>query len=118
WERYAMIKARVVGGDRAAGEQLMATLKPFVYRRYIDFSAIEALRSMKEMIAREVRRRGLESDIKLGSGGIREIEFIAQAFQLIRGGRKPQLQQRNLLKVLAVLAQEKLLEESDVVELS
>ncbi|MAB97936.1 MAG: bifunctional [glutamate--ammonia ligase]-adenylyl-L-tyrosine phosphorylase/[glutamate--ammonia-ligase] adenylyltransferase [Pseudomonadaceae bacterium] len=103
WERYAMIKARVVGGDLAAGAQLLEMLRPFVYRRYLDFSAIEALRSMKQLIQQEVRRKGMAANIKLGSGGIREVEFIAQAFQLIHGGRDLSLQQRPLLKVLATL---------------
>lgn len=103
WERYAMIKARVVGGDQAAGAELLAMLRPFVYRRYLDFSAIEALRAMKQLIQQEVRRKGMSENIKLGAGGIREIEFIAQAFQLIHGGRDLSLQQRPLLKVLATL---------------
>ena len=105
WERYAMIKARVVAGDRMAGETLLATLRPFVYRRYIDFSAIESLRQMKAMISREVARRGQAGDVKLDAGGIREIEFIAQSFQLIRGGREPRLQERGLLAVLQTLAE-------------
>lgn len=103
WERYAMIKARVVGGDQVAGRQLLAMLRPFVYRRYLDFSAIEALRSMKLLIQQEVRRKGMDSNIKLGSGGIREVEFIAQAFQLIHGGRDLSLQERGLLRVLDTL---------------
>ncbi|WP_285426725.1 bifunctional [glutamate--ammonia ligase]-adenylyl-L-tyrosine phosphorylase/[glutamate--ammonia-ligase] adenylyltransferase [Pseudomonas sp. efr-133-TYG-103a] len=103
WERYAMIKARVVGGDRAKGDELLEMLRPFVYRRYLDFSAIEALRTMKQLIQQEVRRKGMAENIKLGSGGIREVEFIAQAFQLIHGGRDLSLQQRPLLKVLRTL---------------
>jgi glutamate-ammonia-ligase adenylyltransferase len=103
WERYAMIKARVVGGDQVAGAQLLDMLRPFVYRRYLDFSAIEALRTMKQLIQQEVRRKGMVENIKLGSGGIREVEFIAQAFQLIHGGRDLSLQQRPLLKVLHTL---------------
>ncbi|WP_226504241.1 bifunctional [glutamate--ammonia ligase]-adenylyl-L-tyrosine phosphorylase/[glutamate--ammonia-ligase] adenylyltransferase [Pseudomonas sp. MWU16-30317] len=103
WERYAMIKARVVAGDQAAGAQLLEMLRPFVYRRYLDFSAIEALRTMKQLIQQEVRRKGMAENIKLGSGGIREVEFIAQAFQLIHGGRDLSLQQRPLLRVLATL---------------
>lgn len=103
WERYAMIKARVVGGDQVAGEQLLELLRPFVYRRYLDFSAIEALRTMKQLIQQEVRRKGMAENIKLGAGGIREVEFIAQAFQLIHGGRDLSLQQRPLLKVLRTL---------------
>ena len=103
WERYAMIKARVVAGDQVAGAQLLDLLRPFVYRRYLDFSAIEALRTMKQLIQQEVRRKGMADNIKLGSGGIREVEFIAQAFQLIHGGRDLSLQQRPLLKVLSTL---------------
>ena len=78
-------------------------LRPFVYRRYLDFSAIDALRTMKQLIQQEVRRKGMAENIKLGSGGIREVEFIAQAFQLIHGGRDLSLQQRSLLKVLQTL---------------
>jgi glutamate-ammonia-ligase adenylyltransferase len=103
WERYAMTKARVVAGDQVAGAQLLDMLRPFVYRRYLDFSAIEALRTMKQLIQQEVRRKGMADNIKLGSGGIREVEFIAQAFQLIHGGRDLSLQQRPLLKVLSTL---------------
>lgn len=105
WERYAMIKARVVAGDRVAGESLLATLRPFTYRRYIDFTAIDSLRQMKSLITREVARRGQQGDVKLDAGGIREVEFIAQSFQLIRGGREPRLQERALLPVLATLAE-------------
>ena len=106
WERYAMIKARVVGGEARAGRALLELLRPFVYRRYLDFSAIDSLRSMKLLIQQEVRRRGMSDNIKLGSGGIREVEFIAQAFQLIHGGRDLRLQQRSLLSVLSVLEQQ------------
>ena len=101
WERYALIKARPVTGDPARANELMAMLRPFVFRRYVDFGVIESLRSMKQMIVSEVRRRGLDDNVKLGRGGIREVEFIAQCFQLIRGGRDRGLQQRELLPVLA-----------------
>jgi len=104
WERYAMIKARPVAGPVKPGRQLMKLLKPFVYRRYLDFSAFESLRNLKEQIVREVERKGMCDNIKLGPGGIREIEFIAQAFQLVRGGRQPLLQQRGVLEVLDALA--------------
>jgi glutamate-ammonia-ligase adenylyltransferase len=100
WERYAFIKARVVAGDREAGAELLKTLKPFVYRKYLDYGTIEAIRGMKGMIAREMARKGMQGNIKLGRGGIREIEFLAQTQQLIRGGREPQLQERRLLSVL------------------
>ncbi|MCU0833836.1 MAG: bifunctional [glutamate--ammonia ligase]-adenylyl-L-tyrosine phosphorylase/[glutamate--ammonia-ligase] adenylyltransferase [Chromatiaceae bacterium] len=118
WERYAMIKARVVAGDAEAGADLMAMLRPFVYRRYLDFSAIEALREMKGMIARELQRKGMAHNIKLGPGGIREVEFIGQAFQLIRGGRDPDLQIRPILPVLRLLGQKGLMPRFAVDELS
>ena len=100
WERYAMIKARPVTGNPQQAAELAALLRPFIYRRYVDFGAIESLRGMKRMINTEVRRRGLQDNVKLGHGGIREVEFIAQCFQLIRGGRDLGLQQRELLLVL------------------
>jgi glutamate-ammonia-ligase adenylyltransferase len=103
WERYAMIKARVMAGDKEAGQELMGILRPFVYRKYIDFSAFDSLREMKDMISREVRRKGLNNNVKLGAGGIREVEFIAQVFQLLRGGRDTRLQQRELCNILPLL---------------
>lgn len=106
WERYAMLKARVIppfSGDDSYHQQLSKLLRPFVYRRYIDFSVIDSLRRMKMMISQEVRRKQLVNNIKLGAGGIREIEFIVQVFQLIRGGRVKALQQRRLLTVLPEL---------------
>ncbi len=109
WERYAMIKARVVAGEQRSGEHLLSLLRPFVYRRYLDFGAFESLREMKQMIAAEVRRKGMAGNVKLGAGGIREIEFIGQAFQLIRGGREPTLRIRPILDVLEVLAQQEFL---------
>ena len=104
WERYAMIKARVIAGDRAAGERLLDGLRPFVYRRYLDYSAFESLRDMKALISQEMERKGMRRNIKLGPGGIREIEFIGQAFQLIYGGRDPALRERGILRVLDHLA--------------
>jgi len=109
WERYALIKARVVAGDPAAGERLMAMLRPFVYRRYLDFGAIESLRDMKRMIDKELRRKGMADNLKLGPGGIREIEFIGQTFQLIRGGRDPDLQLSAIQPVLQRLGEKGLL---------
>lgn len=102
WERYAMLKARLIGEGKFHSE-LSTLLRPFVYRRYIDFSAIDSLRRMKMMISQEVRRKQLVNNIKLGAGGIREIEFVVQVFQLIRGGRVTSLQQRSLLTVLPQL---------------
>ncbi|WP_084723700.1 bifunctional [glutamate--ammonia ligase]-adenylyl-L-tyrosine phosphorylase/[glutamate--ammonia-ligase] adenylyltransferase [Thalassomonas viridans] len=102
WERYAMLKARLIGSSDYHGV-LTELLRPFVYRRYIDFSVFDSLRRMKMMIVQEVRRKNLVNNIKLGAGGIREIEFIVQVFQLIRGGRDKALQQRRLLEVLPEL---------------
>lgn len=118
WERYAMIKARVVAGDKVSGAQLLEILRPFVYRRYLDFGALDSLRELKQLIAREVARHGMEDNIKLGRGGIREIEFIAQAFQLIRGGRTPALRQRSLLPVLQILAEQRMLTAQAATELA
>jgi [glutamine synthetase] adenylyltransferase / [glutamine synthetase]-adenylyl-L-tyrosine phosphorylase len=103
WERYALIKARPVAGDIQQGEVLLKTLRPFVYRRYLDFNAFESLREMKQLIEQEVIRHGLDDNIKLGRGGIREIEFIGQVFQLIRGGREAPLRERGILAVLRYL---------------
>lgn len=118
WERYAMVKARLLGeGQDRYGQELYRLLRPFVFRRYIDFSVIQSLRNMKGMIAREVRRRGLKENIKLGAGGIREIEFITQVFQLIRGGRERSLQQRALLPALAAIGELGLLTAAQVAAL-
>lgn len=115
WERYAMIKARVMGREMYPQyQELRQMLRPFVFRRYIDFSAIQSLRRMKSMISSEVRRRGLQNNIKLGAGGIREIEFIAQVFQLIRGGREPILRQRGLLETLTAIEELALLQPEEV----
>ncbi|EJK2114955.1 bifunctional [glutamate--ammonia ligase]-adenylyl-L-tyrosine phosphorylase/[glutamate--ammonia-ligase] adenylyltransferase [Vibrio navarrensis] len=119
WERYAMIKARVMGREMYPQyQELRQMLRPFVFRRYIDFSAIQSLRRMKSMISSEVRRRGLTNNIKLGAGGIREIEFIAQVFQLIRGGREPSLRKRGLLTTLEAIAQLQLLTQEEVSSLT
>ena len=118
WERYAMFKARVVAGDAAEGASLIAMLRPFIYRRYLDFGAIEAIRSMKRLIERELHKKGMDANIKLGPGGIREIEFIGQAFQLVRGGRDTDLQVRPILTVLERLAAKDLLPASTVRDLT
>jgi glutamate-ammonia-ligase adenylyltransferase len=106
WERYALIKADVIAGDRDAGRRLLKRLRPFVYRRYLDFGVFESLREMKQKITAEVRRKRLHNNIKLGRGGIREIEFFGQMFQLIRGGVLPVLQQPAIQVVLDTLHQE------------
>jgi len=110
WERYALIKARPVAepGCEDSGAALLERLKPFVFRRYLDYGVFESLREMKQKISREVQRKGMSNDIKLGPGGIREIEFFGQVFQLIRGGVTPVLQAPGIRQVLAALAEERL----------
>jgi [glutamine synthetase] adenylyltransferase / [glutamine synthetase]-adenylyl-L-tyrosine phosphorylase len=115
WERYAWIKARALGGEN---DSLAAIVRPFVYRKYLDYGTFAAMRELHAQIRAEVSRRELSEQIKLGPGGIREIEFIAQAFQLIRGGRDPALQIRPTLAVLALLAQKGLLPAAAFEELS
>jgi [glutamine synthetase] adenylyltransferase / [glutamine synthetase]-adenylyl-L-tyrosine phosphorylase len=118
WERFAMVRARIITGRQQEKHQLEQILRPFAFRRYIDYGVIDSLRGMKELIQREVRRRGLVGDIKLGAGGIREIEFMVQSLQLIQGGRDKRLQERNLLKVLPLLAEQELLPADSAVELA
>lgn len=104
WERYALIKARPVAGDLAEGHRLLRRLNPFIYRRYLDYGAFESFRDMKQRIEFQVRDKRLKNNIKLGAGGIREVEFFGQLFQLIRGGVEPAFQERKILKVLEILA--------------
>ncbi len=109
WERYAWIKARAISGVDAYRYIQAETVRPFVYRRYLDFGVFESLREMKGLIEKEVARRDLAEHVKLGPGGIREIEFVVQAFQLIRGGQDRRLQTASLLTALPQLAGGKLL---------
>ncbi|HKX55372.1 MAG TPA: bifunctional [glutamate--ammonia ligase]-adenylyl-L-tyrosine phosphorylase/[glutamate--ammonia-ligase] adenylyltransferase, partial [Xanthomonadales bacterium] len=105
WERYAWIKARPVAGDLQLGQRLMQQVRPFVYRRYIDFSAVEALQEMHLNVLDDARRSERLDDIKRGPGGIREIEFLVQCFQLLRGGRETSLQSPSLLVALTAVQQ-------------
>ena len=116
WERYAWIKARIVTGGKE-GNELLDMTRPFVFRKYVDYTAFEAMREMKAMIEREVLRRNIEDDIKLGAGGIREVEFIVQVFQLIYGGSKLELQDRQCLVSLHHLGEVGLLDAQAVAEL-
>jgi glutamate-ammonia-ligase adenylyltransferase len=117
WERYAYVKARPVTAAERFAEVRASALGPFVYRRYLDYGVFESLREMRALIEREVERRELAGHIKLGPGGIREIEFIVQAFQLIRGGRERRLQTSSLLRALAMLGELQLLPAAAVAEL-
>ena len=117
WERYALIKARPVAGDIVSGEQLLGILKPFVYRRYIDFGAIEALRDMHTNVREDALRKDRLDDIKRGPGGIREIEFLVQTFQLLRGGREPDLQTPSIFEAASNLQKLQLLSNDMVLEI-
>ena len=116
WERYAWIKARPLTGGR--WDELEALRLPFVFRKYLDYGTLEAMRDLHAQIRREVAKKDMATNIKLGPGGIREIEFIAQAFQLIRGGRDPQLRARGTLEALKLLVDRDQLELDAAVELS
>ena len=118
WERYAWIKARPILGAVSYAKAYPEFVRPFVYRRYLDFGVIESLRDMKALIAREVSRRELDQHLKLGRGGIREIEFIVQSMQLVRGGSDRRLQNASLLEVLPMLAGSKLMSAADIAELT
>ena len=117
WERYAYVKARALTGVEDYEQLFQQAVRPFAYRRYLDFGVFESLRAMKELIARDVARRELRDNIKLGPGGIREIEFIVQALQLLRGGSDRRLQSQSLLAVLPLLTGQKLLPAPAVAEL-
>ncbi|WP_025918073.1 bifunctional [glutamate--ammonia ligase]-adenylyl-L-tyrosine phosphorylase/[glutamate--ammonia-ligase] adenylyltransferase [Herminiimonas sp. CN] len=122
WERYAWVKARALTGRPADIALLDSIIRPFVYRRYLDFGAIDAIRNMHsqiraEVIRQETRHPERSNNVKLGRGGIREIEFIAQVFQLIRGGRDPALRDRSTRNVLRTLAEKGILSQQCVAQL-
>jgi glutamate-ammonia-ligase adenylyltransferase len=111
WERYAMVKARAMTGKPSDIKELESMMRPFIYRRYVDFTMLESLRELKRMIALEVLKKGADRDVKLGAGGIREVEFIAQAFQLVHGGQDARLRGRELMPMLHILAERHYLDE-------
>jgi len=117
WERYALIRMRPVTGDTDANAAFMERLRPFVYRRYFDFGALESLREMKAMINHEVAQKGLEGNLKLGRGGIREVEFVGQAFQMVRGGCRAELRHRNIMTVITRVGEPGYLPRHAVLEL-
>jgi glutamate-ammonia-ligase adenylyltransferase len=118
WERAAMIKARPVAGSIALGEELLARLEPFIYRRFLDFGMIEDIMLMKKKIDASLSRSGeAELNLKLGRGGIREIEFFIQALQLVNGGKNKLLRERNSLKALSLLGSQDLIGSQEVVSL-
>ena len=117
WERYAWVKARPITATEAYSELYESAVRPFVYRRYLDFGVFESLREMKQLIEKQIARKDLVGHVKLGPGGIREIEFIVQAMQLIRGGQDRRLQGPRLFEILPQLARSKLLRPQVVKEL-
>jgi [glutamine synthetase] adenylyltransferase / [glutamine synthetase]-adenylyl-L-tyrosine phosphorylase len=119
WERAAMMKARPVAGCLELGERILAALNPFIYRRYLDYNLIEDMMSMKKRIdASLLRSQEGEINIKLGRGGIREIEFFIQALQLVYAGKHPELRERNSLKALATLRDSRIIKEADCTSLA
>jgi len=114
WERYALIKARVVAGVESVGKELTDLLRPFVYRKYLDYSAFDSIREMKHLIERQLGSGGVEDDVKLGRGGIREIEFLVQNFQLIRGGREQRFRTQSLYQAVEVLVEQELMDKRNV----
>ena len=118
WERYALIKARPIAGDIGSGSTLLKHLNPFIYRRYFDYGSFDSFRDMKRRISLQVKDKRLQNNIKLGAGGIREIEFFGQLFQLIRGGVEPEFQEREILKVLNILEKRKYISAATCRELS
>ncbi len=109
WERYALLKARVIAGDKAAGQQLLQRLEGFIYRRYLDYGSLASMREMKQLISIEAARKGQGDNLKTGPGGIREVEFITQVFQLTYGGRDRHLRSPHLLPTLHYLGERGLL---------
>lgn len=119
WERSALIKARPVAGDADLGRQFLDRISPFVFRKYLDYAAITEIRDMKQKINKDVGQKGgMHRDVKLGYGGIREIEFVVQALQLVHGGRDRSLQEKNALKAMHVLAQRGLISHQEHASLS
>ena len=112
WERYAWLKARSVAGDQQAGQALLQALQPFIFRRYLDYGIFDSLRDLHQRIDAN-SRQDARDDIKRGPGGIRELEFLVQSLQILRGGREPSLQQAGFLPALAACQQQQLIDTLD-----
>jgi len=117
WEQYAMVKARVITGSDADRKHLASILRPFVYRKYHDYRVFEGLAALKDKIDLQARSRSMQDNIKLGNGGIREIEFFVQAFQILKGGRNNQLQSTQILHCFDILQQQKIIAAGTVEDL-
>uniref|UniRef100_A0A831XMJ6 Bifunctional [glutamate--ammonia ligase]-adenylyl-L-tyrosine phosphorylase/[glutamate--ammonia-ligase] adenylyltransferase n=1 Tax=Geobacter metallireducens TaxID=28232 RepID=A0A831XMJ6_GEOME len=119
WERAAMLKARPVAGSIELGKRILAAIEPFIYRKYLDYNLIEDMMAMKKKIdASLARQQEGELNIKLGRGGIREIEFFIQALQLVYAGKNPALRERNSLKALETLRDGRIIAEEDAAALA
>ena len=118
WERYAWIKARAIAGNVQLGEQFLKEVTPFIYRRYLDYGAVQSLREMKALVDQKARQNSAKADVKIGLGGIREIEFIVQMFQLIYGGRDASLCIRSTLMSLKYLGEHEMLANEKVTDLT
>jgi glutamate-ammonia-ligase adenylyltransferase len=110
WEQYAMVKARIISGSDASRESLANLLKPFVYRKYLDYRVFDGLATLKAKIDAQAKSRGMRVNLKLGQGGIREIEFFVQAFQILRGGRNHRLQCNSIFSAIEALQQHKVVD--------
>ena len=115
FERLALLKARPVAGDKKTGKAFLKALRPVLYPRYLDYAYLEHLRNLKERIAKEAAQKGAERNLKIGPGGIREIEFFCQAFQMIYGGKDPGLRTRNTIWALNKLARKKIIPLEDTI---
>src|ERR1043166_8342000 len=115
WERYAWLKARALTGERC--DALEALIAPFVFRKYLDYDAYAGLRDVHHQIREQGRRKDYARNIKLGPGGIRELEFIVQALQLVRAGREPALRVRGTLAALDAIEERGLLPAAGIAEL-
>ena len=118
WERYAWLKARALTGSDALKTEIDKTVQPFVFRKYLDYGTLEAMRRLHAEVRRDVERRELAEHVKLGPGGIREVEFVVQALQLVRGGRDPELRVRPTLEALQSLFRKSIFDEKTAQELA
>jgi glutamate-ammonia-ligase adenylyltransferase len=117
WEQYAMVKARILSGTESDKKHLQSILKPFVYRRYHDYRVFDGLAQLKHKIDNQAKSKGARCNVKIGRGGIREIEFFVQAFQILKGGRNHQLQTQSIYKTLKVLAEHELVDAQTLSEM-
>lgn len=109
WERYALIKSRCITGKKSDIKKFYENITPFVFRRYLDYGAFDSMRDMKSKIIFEIKRKDNEDNIKNGSGGIREIEFFGQIFQLIRGGIDKRFRAKRIIEILRLLGSENMI---------